>query len=1489
MSGESDEPDQEEAGNHARRSTEGVSPTFLSRDFLELAGRLGKRSKASSVPNRSSSENHACSGEGQSFDFDLLIIGSGYGASMALRTLAGRTLEDPATGKSRFARIGLLERGAERLPGSFPERLADLPGELRFQSGSENGLRGVRTGLFDIRLGNDLSALVGNGLGGGSLINAGVMIEPSSRVFEKGVWPRELSGMPACLQNAYREARLLLGSAHLPEAAKPVNAAGSPARARPAASLDVMSGDRPVPVVDNTIEIADSQPAKFRALQTLSLWPDRVSPVPITVQLDAVTDRHAIRVAPCIQCGDCATGCNHNAKLSLDVVVLAEARMKEGVEIFTGATVLRFERIESGGWIVHVVPTNDALRARLGGPFQIRCAKLILAAGAYGSTEIMLRSGQADAGLTFSPRLGHGFTGNGDMIAAISDLPFMTNGVGGFEQAPASRQVGPTITGMIDLRDCPHGAVIQEIGIPHPLKQLLCESLGLLRVLAAVEEGWGADLADSDPLCTVDEEALLRCLIFAVIGDDKGRGKLTLTGQSLSENVPGEVGSAPLAGDGAVSMTWEVKPDPGFQQAQIDRLKRMAGHAGGLARAHSLGGGRQGWGSDIARELGAGTVLTVHPLGGCPMGRDWATGVTDHIGRVRRSGDAGAALYDDLVVLDGSVMPMALGINPALTIAALSLRASRLLAGVWGWAEAAVSGPGSVAGGAIRRPAARIPPPVTEPLAQRPTTLELIERLDGPATLRSELGEVEVRLELTLRSLPFDPRALIQMREASIPLRSTAAVEPSSERLPPMSFIRVYRKEAWDQIFDARGALAHRSKLLRGSPEPQQANAIRTWLEQYQEIDAPEEFLDRLCYFKAPVSGYISLLREEPLSARRRRILGWWAWLRNIGFRWGRQKIRNLPFGGAFRIRSGELPVSSHADAPASQSESTPWWEAVCRLDRHIRNLARRRVMRYEMEIHDPGVDGRGDGPTAADLAALRGLLSRQSKLQAEKRLQYRTAANPWRQLMELSVTEGPGLVGAGPVTLSLDTRYLAWTRTPLLSIVSEDNHVDGLVDLASFVAHAGRRILLNHSASFSRPDDSPAPTAKQDPSIAAVSTAGMSVDLDDLGGGNQHRLAQVLDRAQLTVTRFVCTVNSELPLPADVPSQCLLTRYCDSSGTKREANPVLMIHGYSASGTTFAHSALPESLASDLARDGREAWVLDMRSSSGMRSATHPWRFEDLAFGDIPTAIDKILTETGATKVDVIAHCMGAVMLSIAVLAPVSPLVLRGHSAGLEKKIGRVVLSQAGPVMRFQGLNIFRAYAMNTLRWLLQEEEIRLVATPGQWSDSLLDRLLSTLPYPDPGEFWKESPFWWSTPWTGTRHRMDAIFGQVFSTKNISRAVLARIDDFFGPMSVATISQSLFFALNDTLATTYGESWLPSLEDFRETWTMKTLSIHAEQNGVLDPYTLVLMRQLFDQCQISDRLETELFPDIGHQDGLIGRAWATRPVSNRIREFLNG
>ena len=87
-------------------------------------------------------------------------------------------------------------------------------------------------------------------------------------------------------------------------------------------------------------------------------------------------------------------------------------------------------------------------------------------------------------------------------------------------------------------------------------------------------------------------------------------------------------------------------------------------------------------GGDYVKNPLAGTMMgqqpaTAHPLGGCGMGRDRDQGVVDHTSNVfdGAAGRGSTAVHEGLFVVDGSIIPRSLGVNPLLTITALAERA----------------------------------------------------------------------------------------------------------------------------------------------------------------------------------------------------------------------------------------------------------------------------------------------------------------------------------------------------------------------------------------------------------------------------------------------------------------------------------------------------------------------------------------------------------------------------------------------------------------------------------------------------------------------------------------------------------------------------------------------------------------------------------------------------------------------------------------------
>ncbi|MBC7728500.1 MAG: alpha/beta fold hydrolase [Microbacteriaceae bacterium] len=1320
------------------------------------------------------------------FNTDLVIVGSGYGAAVAARQFAGCRLDGAPL------RICILERGDEYLSGAFPSQMADLAGHVRFSSPAKPLPRGRRNGLFDLRLGADLSVLVANGVGGGSLINAGVMLQPEPAVFQQSAWPpaiRDGQGLTA----HFDEVRGWLGAG---PAGQPNTVAGTP-----------LAGLRKTTVLKQ-------------------LHPQRSTEVPITVALRAGT--HTVAGVPlnaCIACGDCATGCNHGAKNSLDIGLLAQACQAKEVGLYAGVTVLRVERLADGHWAVVLQHTDEQLRLRQARPLRLRAKFVVLAAGSLGSTEILLRS--ARHGLALSPLLGHRFSANGDVIASLHGLQSEVAAVADEDQRPDQRNVGPTITAMVDRRSGANGFVVQDLAVPGPLRQAFAEITTTAAVLHTLDDCDTHDHTpqDADP-CAVNARVIEHSLPVAMIGHDDSGGRLHLL--SARTAVSTDLSPFDDEGDGALRIDWPTLKDCPQWPDLHDRLAKLLATSGiGGTSGQLLP--NPAWQLlppqlQKSLKLPRGPMITVHPLGGCVMGGDMHSGVVDEIGRVFDASEPPAEpgrTHFGLVVLDGAIVPTSLGINPALTIAALAHRAAQRLRlpAHWNLGD---------------------PEPVTAPLGPRPvfqqrvhpgpatpTRVELVERMRGRATLAD--GQA-AWIELTLYSQPT-------------PLRSLMTPGPD-------------RRLELD---------AQRSRL-------------RVYLGELAPLD--DEPPEQAVVLKAGLAGALTIFRQEASQKWPRTLGALGAWFVNRG-------LRDI----VQRLADGQRPGLAPADWRALGREAFELGRTTLALASHAGTV---RTLDYALRVH--GATG--------DLASL---FPDGVRLAGVKRLRYGLQASPLQQLMALQLTQFPGLAHGDPPTLLLHLPFLAQQAVPLLRVVDQANQPAALADLASFAAYLARILIDGHLWSFRKPD---APSEREPQRLPGRVPGAPPPQITDIE---------------------LVPLRAADGSPSAPTASIRLTRYCpDHADTSRP--PVLLIHGYSASGTTFAHPALNPGLMRWLTGEHRrDVWVLDMRSSCGMPSAMHPWSFEDMGCEDIPVAVEQVCAATGFEQVDIVTHCMGSAMLFMGLLGknefvgkvPTLPLLgaheqLRhklwdrellnwkpenwkrddaAHEHPVERpgrsRIRRLVMSQVGPALLLTPANIARAYLMRYAQQFIGGGRygFRTTGEPGL-ADELLDRLLAAMPYP-PGGFELENPFWPAgqrLPWVGSRHRIDALFGRVFNLANMDPHTLEHIDDFFGPFSVDTVSQVMHFARYWTVTDRSGFNRFISAERLQQRLTFPMLSLHAVQNGLADAATQhLLQRVIKPNLGLGGSLESGAMvgAGLGHQDSLIGSSEATEPVLARIADFL--
>lgn len=554
--------------------------------------------------------------------FDAIIVGSGFGGSVMAYRLA-------EAGK----RVCVMERGKPYPPGSFPRSPHDM--KKNFWDPS----RGLH-GMFNVWSFRNLGGVVSSGLGGGSLIYANVFIRKDPRWFVKEdlagggfeSWPISRED----LEPHYDSVERIVAPQRFPLDVKPYAETAKTIALRDAAAA-----------------LAKRHPGQltWELPQLAVTFANRgVPPVPGEPIVEG-PNLHGRTRTTCRLCAECDIGCNYGSKNTLDYNYLTLAQ-NQGAELRTRTEVRSFKPRDGSGYEVSFVRHRDDTTDTRSLPLErATCAHLILSAGAFGSTFLMLKNRASFPGL--SARLGHAFSGNGDILGFATDARDGKTG----NPRVIDPTTGTVITSTLRMADALDGTgsgrgfYLQDAGLP-VLAAWLAEAgdvPGLFTRTARFVSAWIKARFSRDPSTDLGPQ------LSALLGDGRlTRSMLPLLG--MGREVPD--GRLYLSDNGYLDLDWSLDRS----DAYYDGVRGIMG--------------------EIARELGAKyhddplwflrRSITVHPLGGCPMGETAAQGVVDPFGQVFG--------YPGLYVADGSVLPGPVGPNPSFTIAACADRfASRLL------------------------------------------------------------------------------------------------------------------------------------------------------------------------------------------------------------------------------------------------------------------------------------------------------------------------------------------------------------------------------------------------------------------------------------------------------------------------------------------------------------------------------------------------------------------------------------------------------------------------------------------------------------------------------------------------------------------------------------------------------------------------------------------------------------------------------------------
>ncbi|WP_327254529.1 GMC family oxidoreductase [Streptomyces sp. NBC_01244] len=281
------------------------------------------------------------------YDYDVIVIGSGFGGSVSALRLT-----------EKGYRVGVLEAGRRFTRESLPKNSWDL----------RNYLWAPALGLYGIQrihlLGN-VMVLAGAGVGGGSLNYANTLYVPPTAFFEDRQWA-SITDWQDELAPYYDQAKRMLGVR-----LNPTTTPSDVHLKAAAAKMGVADSFHMAPV---GVFFGDGDDAEGQG---------RVRPG------DEVADPYFGGAGParkaCTECGECMTGCRHGAKNTLNENYLHLAE-RAGAVIHPMTTVTALSEHPDGGYRVRTVPTEGRRRAE---PKVLRARYVVVAAGTYGTQTLL--------------------------------------------------------------------------------------------------------------------------------------------------------------------------------------------------------------------------------------------------------------------------------------------------------------------------------------------------------------------------------------------------------------------------------------------------------------------------------------------------------------------------------------------------------------------------------------------------------------------------------------------------------------------------------------------------------------------------------------------------------------------------------------------------------------------------------------------------------------------------------------------------------------------------------------------------------------------------------------------------------------------------------------------------------------------------------------------------------------------------------------------
>ena len=325
----------------------------------------------------------------------------------------------------------------------------------------------------------------------------------------------------------------------------------------------------------------------------------------------------------CTECAGCMVGCRYNAKNTLDKNYLWFAENMFGARVLAETVVTKIEYLNNE-YHIHAEQSTSWFRKKK----QIFIANgVVVSGGVLGTMNLLLRQKYVHKTLpNLSHKLGDNILTNSEMLSGV---------------VSADRKLN-------------HGVAISTIFDPDEHTHIeLCkfpDGSGAMVRLASMAAGNGTPIVRTLKMfgnMITQPWNFLRSLFNFKLAETS---IIFLIMQSLPNAMQMKLRKG-MFGSKLIMRNDSGQKVPSFIPIGQEALYRYAKKVNGVPH-------------NAVTEIMFGLASTAHILGGCPMGKSKAEGVVDENFNVHG--------YSNFYILDGSIMPCNLGVNPSLTITALS-------------------------------------------------------------------------------------------------------------------------------------------------------------------------------------------------------------------------------------------------------------------------------------------------------------------------------------------------------------------------------------------------------------------------------------------------------------------------------------------------------------------------------------------------------------------------------------------------------------------------------------------------------------------------------------------------------------------------------------------------------------------------------------------------------------------------------------------------